>query len=83
MKCDSENPYPREWRVLYRKAIRETNRCAIAKELSEAEEAIVRRIRELLQETGAAVEVERDALGDAMYVLEALRAALDQNARAA
>jgi hypothetical protein len=83
VKCDSQKPYPREWRVLYRKTIRETNRSAIAKELSDAEDAILRRTDELLQGTGAAVEEERDALGDAMYVLEALRVALQQNTRAA
>ena len=82
MKCDSQSPSPREWRVPYWKAIRETNRCAIAKELSDAEDAVVRRTRELLQETGAAVEVEREALADAMYVLGALRVSLEQNTRA-
>jgi hypothetical protein len=82
VKCDSENPYPREWQVLYWNAIRETNRCAIERELSDAEDAIVGRTRELLQDTGSAVEDERDALGDAMYVLGALRVALEQNTHA-
>jgi hypothetical protein len=78
-----QNHYPREWRVLYRIAILETNRCAIAKELADAEDAIVRRTRELYQETGTAVEAEREALDDAMYALGALRVALQQSTVAA
>ncbi|MFZ0200447.1 MAG: hypothetical protein WB523_10455 [Candidatus Sulfotelmatobacter sp.] len=54
------------------------NTPAIEKELSDAEDAIVARTRELYQKTGPDVEVERDALDDAMYALRALRNALKQ-----
>lgn len=82
-KSDSQNPHPREWRVLYRAAILERNSCVVAKRLSDAQDAIARRTREIFQETGAAVETERDALDDAKYALESLRVALEQNTRAA
>jgi len=52
------------------------NTPAIERELSDAEDAIVARARELYQKTGSDVEVERDALDDAMYALRALRNAL-------
>ncbi len=58
-KCDPQNPNPREWRVLYRKTILETSRSTIAKELSDAENAIVGRRRHLFQDSGAEVEQER------------------------
>lgn len=83
LEFDSQNPRPREWRILYRAAIFERDSCVIAKRLSDAEDAIIRRTRELYQETGAAVETERDALDDAKYALEALRVALEQQTRAA
>lgn len=84
VKRDSQNrDHPGEWRTLYRAAIFEANRCEISKRLSDAEEAIVRRTRELFTETGATVETERDALDDAKYALEALKVALEHNTRAA
>jgi len=64
-------------------AIFERDSCVIAKRLSDVEDAIIRRTRELYQETGAAVETERDALDDAKYAVEALRVALEQHTRAA
>jgi hypothetical protein len=64
-------------------AIFERDNCVIAKRLTDAEDAIIRRTRELYQDTGAAVETEGDALDDAKYALEALRVALVQRTRAA
>ena len=82
-KRDSENPYSRDWRVLYRAAIYERDSCVRAKKLSDAEQAIVKRTHELCQESGTDVEVEREALDDAMYALIALRVAMEQSTRAA
>jgi hypothetical protein len=72
-----------EWRAKSRTAILETKTSAIEKELSEAEDAVVTRTRELFRKTGADVELERGALDDAMYSLRALRHALEGKTRAA
>jgi hypothetical protein len=72
-----------EWRAKCRTAILETKISAIEQEISEAEEAVVTRTRELFRKTGAEVDLERDALDDAMYSLRALRHALEQKTRAA
>ena len=79
-KCDSQ-----EWQALYRAVLFEsTNSCTVAKRLADAEEAIVRRTRELSHdESGADVEEEREALDDAMYALKALRVTLEASTRAA
>ena len=42
---DSQNPYPREWRVKYRAAVFETNSPEMMKRLSDAEDAIVNEFR--------------------------------------
>ncbi len=72
-----------EWRAKSRTAILETKISAIEKEISEAEEAVATRTRELFGKTGAEVDLERDALDDAMYSLRALRHGLEQETRAA
>ncbi|MGA8214069.1 MAG: hypothetical protein WB799_10775 [Candidatus Sulfotelmatobacter sp.] len=72
-----------EWRAKCHTAILETEMLAIEKELSDAEDAVVTRTRELFRETGADVELERDALDDALYSLRALRHALEKKTRAA
>lgn len=74
---------PYEWRAKCRTAILETKISAIQKELSDAEDAVVTRTRELFHRTGPEVELERDALDDAMYSLRALRHALEQKTRVA
>jgi hypothetical protein len=79
---DSQNPSPREWRIKYRAAIFETNSPEPMKRLSDAEDAIVQRMRELFCETGTDVEEERGAMDDAMYALRALKIALEQKTRA-
>jgi hypothetical protein len=81
---DSQNPYPREWTVKYRAAIfSQTNSPEMMKRLSDAEDAIVQRMRELFRDTGADVEEERAAMDDAMYALRALNIVLEQKTRAA
>ena len=52
----SQNPHPRDWRVLYRSAVLETNNSEIAKRLSDAKEAIAEHMRELFRETGVDVD---------------------------
>jgi hypothetical protein len=66
-----------------RTAILETKISAIQKELSDAEDAVVTRTRELFRKSGADVELDRDALDDALYSLRALRHALEKKTRAA
>ena len=82
-KSDPQNPYPSEWRVKYRAAILQTNSPETMKRLSDAENAIVQRMRELFLDTGTDVEEERAAMDDAMYALRALKIALEQKTRAA
>jgi hypothetical protein len=43
---------PRDWRAKYRSALLKINTPAIEKEISDAEDAIVVRTRELYQQTG-------------------------------
>jgi|SRR5690242_1739959 len=71
------------WRAAYRAAILEPNRCTIPQRLSEAEEAIIARMRELFQESGVEAEIERNALDDALYSLRALGDAVENATRAA
>jgi hypothetical protein len=70
-RSDSQNPYPREWRILYRAAISETNPHEMSKKISDAEEVIVERVRETFRETGLDAQAEREALDDAIYALRA------------
>ena len=66
MADNSQNPHSTEWRILYQVAVFETDRDEMDKRISDAEDAIVERIRELFWQTGADVEGEREALDDAM-----------------
>ena len=81
MKSEYQNPP--KWRVLYRAALFENDSCVLAKRLSDAEEAIVERTRQLFHEIGVDVETEREGLDDALYALKALRVTLERNTRAA
>ncbi len=60
------------WRELYRDAILELDPSKLPVHIAEAENALIERGRELLQETGDNSEEER-ALEDATYFLRALR----------
>jgi hypothetical protein len=63
----------KRWQVLYRTAILETDRTVIGQRVSEAEEAVLARERELFYSVGTAEEEE--ALEDALYALRAFRTA--------
>jgi len=73
----------KDWRLLYRAAIFETNSLQKANRISDAEEAIVERMRELFRETGADVAEERDAMDNALYALRAWKSALEMRNHAA
>jgi len=62
-----------DWRTLYRAAILETNKSVLPQRVSEAEEAVIKRGRELFY--GQAAPEEKDALEDALYALRAFRSA--------
>jgi hypothetical protein len=62
-----------EWRSLYRAAILETNQSLLSQRVSEAEDAVIERGREVFFDHGAAEE--KDALEDALYALRAYRSA--------
>jgi hypothetical protein len=68
----------RNWKVLYRAAVFERDKKVLRTRLSDAEEAIITRARELLHATGDHIE-ERDALEDALYTLRAFRNACQQS----
>ena len=73
----------RRWKAAYKAAVLEPNRYAILQRVSEAEEAIVARTWELSQEGRSEVEIERDALEQALCSLRALRHAAENTIRAA
>ncbi len=63
----------RRWKVLYRSAIGAASTGVSPAKITEAEQAIIMRARELYSAIGPEVDVERDALDDALYALHALR----------
>lgn len=83
MAGDSRRPHSTEWKILCRAAIFETNDRELEKRISDAEEAIVERMRDLFRETGADAEAEREALDDALYALRAWKTALENRTHAA
>jgi hypothetical protein len=62
-----------EWRTLYRAAILESNKNVLPKRVSEAEEAVIERRREIFYANGS--PEEKEALEDALYALHAFRTA--------
>ena len=74
------SPGCRDWKRLYQAAMRESNKWAIPRLVSEAESAVILRSLELVGTT-AALE-EKQVLEDALYALRALRTAC-QNTGAA
>jgi hypothetical protein len=72
LNCDFKTHH---WKYLYRAAIFETNKHLMPLRISEAQNTIVDRINELSHDTGSDVELEREALDDALYALEAWRTA--------
>jgi len=63
----------RNWRILYRAAILETDRTVLPKRVTEAEEAVRARAREIFYAHGTSEEEE--ALEDALYALRAFKSA--------
>ena len=63
----------RNWMTLYRAAILETNNRVLPQRVSEAEEAVLARGREIFYSDGA--PEEKEALEDALYALRAFRTA--------
>lgn len=61
------------WRDLYRAALFETDRTRIPQRISEAEGAIMARVKELFVMGGDQID-EQQILDDALYALKALRA---------
>jgi hypothetical protein len=62
-----------DWKTLYRAAILETNKSVLAQRVSEAEEAVLAREREIFYGQGTLEEEE--ALEEALYALRAFRTA--------
>ena len=64
----------RNWKTLYRAAIFETNRNAIALRLSAAEQAVLARGRELFRQIGNSAQFEeREEVDIALYCLRAYK----------
>lgn len=66
-------PCLNRWKTLYRAAILETNKGLLPQRVSEAEEAVKARGREIFYGNGT--PEEKEALEDALYALNALRTA--------
>jgi len=73
-------PCLNRWKTLYRAAILETNKGLLPQRVSEAEEAVRARGREVSYGNGTSEE--KEALEDALYALRAFRTAW-QHAEAA
>ena len=71
-------PCPNLWKTLYRAAILETNKSVVPQRVSEAEEAVVARAREVFY--GNSDAEEKEALEDALYALRAFKAAWPKGA---
>jgi hypothetical protein len=66
-------PCPNLWKTLYRAAILETNKRVLPQRVSEAEEAVIARRREIFYSSGSLEE--KEALEDALYALRSFRTA--------
>ena len=71
------SPKHPDWKILYRAAILETNKSVLSQRVSEAEEAMILRGRELSYSNGD--PEEKEALEDALYTLRALKTACQYN----
>lgn len=68
----ASSPVRPNWHALYQAALFETDREKLPSRISEAEKAVLKRIRELFTEKGDHIE-EDLILDDALYALRALR----------
>lgn len=73
---------PLVWHGLYQAALFETDRHKLPQRITEAEKAILARVKELFVTTGDHIE-EDVILDDALYALRALRSCVMSEARAA
>jgi hypothetical protein len=71
------SPKHPDWKILYRAAILETNKRVLPQRVSEAEEAVILRGRELFY--GHGDPEEKKALEDALYALRALKTVCQYN----
>jgi hypothetical protein len=73
MATSFSSPKHTDWKILYRAAVLETNKSVVPQRVSEAEEAVLLRGRELFYGNGDPEEEE--ALEDALYALRAFKTA--------
>jgi hypothetical protein len=71
----ASSPSLNGWKTLYRAAILETNKAILPQRVSEAEEAVKARGREIFYGNGSPEEKEAQVLEDALYTLRAFRTA--------
>ena len=76
--CDFDSAH-KNWKLLYLAAIREEDKNALGKRISDAEHAIFLREREICY-SGTTLE-EKEALEDALYALRALNSAREHGDR--
>ena len=62
-----------DWRTLYRAAILEADKSVLTQRVSQAEEAVIERRREIFYADGTTEE--KEALEDALYALHAFQSA--------
>jgi hypothetical protein len=79
--CPSPSRVP-SWHELYQAALFETDEREAPLRIAEAEQAIVRRVKELFDSTADSIE-EDEALEDALYGLQALQNSMAREKEAA
>ena len=77
MATSFTSPNHTDWKILYRAAILETNKSLLPQRVSQAEEAVILRGRELFYGNGD--PEEKEALDDALYALRALKSTCQYN----
>jgi hypothetical protein len=75
----SQHTNSSEWRSLFRAALVETDCKLVEKRISDAEQAIITRSVEIFRQSGLDVDIERDVLSDALYILRARRSGVENN----
>lgn len=70
----AKNLYTPSWKELYQRAINETDLTKVPERITDAENALVLRARELFYSSGNGIEEE--SMDDAMCILRALRNSL-------
>jgi hypothetical protein len=75
----ASSPSLHRWNSLYQAAILETNKGLLPQRVSEAEEAVKARGREIFHGNGTPEEKEAEVLEDALYTLRAFRTAWQHN----